>query len=111
MEEANRFLTEVSYLPDYNRRFTVDAAEPGTAMIPWAGGDLDEILYPKEDRVVGKDNTVAFDTFRFQIEPTPLRAHFVKATGQVRRYADQTAEFVLWPSVHRAIPPERNKHR
>ena len=96
MEEANRFLTEV-YLPDHNRRFTVDAAEPGTAMIPWTGGDLDEILCHQEDRVVGKDNTVAFDTLRLQIEPTPLRAHFVKATVQVRRYADQTLSLFYGP--------------
>jgi transposase len=96
MEEANRFLTEV-YLPDHNRRFTVDAAEPGTAMIPWAGGDLDEILCHQEDRVVGNDNTVAFDTLRLQIEPTPLRSHFVKATVQVRRYADQTLSLFYGP--------------
>ena len=66
-------------------------------MIHWAGGDLDEILCPQEDRVVGKDNAVAFDTLRLQIEPTPLRAHFVKATGQVRRHTDRTLSLFYGP--------------
>lgn len=66
-------------------------------MIPWTGGDLDEILCHQEDRVVGNDNTVAFERLRLQIEPTPLRAHFVKATVQVRRYANGTLSLFYGP--------------
>jgi transposase len=86
-EAANRFLAE-TYLPAHNRRFMIEPAEPGTALIPWAGGDLGEILCLQEERVVGNDNTVAFGRLKLQIEPSPLRQHFVRATVEVRRYAD-----------------------
>lgn len=96
MEAANRFLAEV-YLPAHNRRFAVDAAEPGTALVPWAGGDPAEILCHQEDRVVGNDNTVTFGRLKLQIEPSPLRPHFVKATVQVRQYADSTLALFYGP--------------
>jgi transposase len=94
--DANRFIAE-TYLPAHNRRFRVDPAEPGTAFSPWTAGDLAEILCHQEDRVVGNDNTVAFDRRRLQIEPSPLRPHFVKATVQVRRYADETIGLFYGP--------------
>jgi transposase len=96
MEEANRFLVQ-TYLPDHNRRFSVDASEAGTAFIPWAGSDLNEVLCQQEERQVGKDNTVSFERLKLQIEPSPLRAHFVKATVTVRRYADQTIGLFYGP--------------
>jgi transposase len=95
-EAANRFIKEV-YPPAHNRRFAVEATEPGTALVPWCGGDLAEILCHQEDRVVGNDNTVIFGRLRLQIEPSPLRPHFVKATVQVRRYADDTLSLFYGP--------------
>src|SRR3546814_290328 len=38
IEGANRYLVE-AYIPAHNRRFAVAAAEPGTAFVPWTGGD------------------------------------------------------------------------
>lgn len=96
IEDANRFLSDI-YLPTHNRRFAVEAAEPGSAFVPWVGGPLAEILCHQEDRVVGKDNTVVFGRLRLQIEPSPLRAHFVKATVQLRRYADNTIAIFYGP--------------
>ena len=93
---ANRFLQEV-YLPAHNRRFMVEATEPGTALVAWTGGDLAETLCHQEDRVVANDNTVTFGRLRLQIEPSPLRPHFVKATVQVRRYADETLAVFYGP--------------
>ena len=87
LEGANRYLAEV-YLPAHNQRFRVDAAEPGSAFVPWAGGELAEILCHQEDRVVARDNTVQFGRLSLQIPKSPLRPHFVKATVQVRRYDD-----------------------
>ena len=88
-EFTNRFIAE-TYLPAHNRRFMVAPAEPGTALVPWTGGDLDQILCHQEDRVVGNDNTVTFGKLKLQIAPSPLRPHFVRATVQVRRYRDNT---------------------
>lgn len=96
IEAANRFLRE-TYLPAHNRRFAVAAAEPGTAFTPWTGGDLAEVLCHQEDRVVGNDNTVTFGRLRLQIEPSPLRPHFVKATVQVRHYGDGTLAIFYGP--------------
>jgi transposase len=87
LADANRYLAEV-YIPEHNRRFRVEAAEAGCAFVPWTGGDPAEILCHQEDRVVGNDNTVTFGRLSLQIPPSPLRRHYVRATVQVRRYAD-----------------------
>ena len=104
---ANRFLSD-TYLPAHNRRFAVTPAEQGSAFVPWAGGDLAEILCHQEDRIVGNDNTVAFARLRLQIEPSPLRAHFVKATVQVRRYADDTIAIFYGPRCIGRYDPDGN---
>lgn len=96
IEAANRFLNEV-YLPEHNRRFAVPSAQPGSAFVPWTRSDLAEILCHQEDRVVGNDNTVVFGKLRLQIEPSPLRPHFVKARVQLRRYADNTIAIYYGP--------------
>ncbi len=96
IEAANRFLAE-GYLPEHNRRFAVAAAEAGSAFVPWTRDDLGEILCHQEDRIVGNDNTVVFGKLRLQIEPSPLRPHFVKARVQVRRYADHTLAIYYGP--------------
>src|SRR5579872_5999149 len=96
IEAANRFLS-TTYVPAHNRRFAVTAAEPGSAFVPWVGGELAEILCHQEDRIVGNDNTVVFGRLRLQIEPSPLRPHFVKTTVQIRRYADHTIAIFFGP--------------
>jgi len=96
IEAANRFIRE-TYLPAHNERFAVSPAEPGSAFVPWTRDDLDNILCHQEDRVVGNDNTIVFGKLRLQIEPSPLRSHFVKATVQVRRYADDTLAIFYGP--------------
>jgi len=85
IETANRFIRE-TYLPAHNRRFMVEAAEAGSAFIAWRREDLDEILCCEEERVVDRDNSVAFARLKLQIEPSPPRRHFVRATVKVRRY-------------------------
>jgi transposase len=107
---ANRFLSD-TYLPAHNRRFAVAAAEQGSAFVPWAGGDLAEILCHQEDRTVGNDNTVVFGRLRLQIEPSPLRAHFVKVTVQVRRYADHTIALFYGPRCIGRYDPNGNARR
>jgi transposase len=93
---ADRFLAEV-YLPEHNRRFAVAAAQAGSAFVPWTRSDLAEILCHQEDRIVGNDNTVVFGKLRLQIEPSPLRPHFVKARVLVRRYPDDTFAIFYGP--------------
>ena len=76
MEAANRFIADV-FLPAYNARFAVAAAEPGSAFVPVGLTQWQDVLCVQEERVVGNDNTVAFQGLRLQIPPSRLRPHFV----------------------------------
>lgn len=89
MEAANRFITDV-FLPAYNARFAVTAAEPGSAFVPVGLTQWQDVLCVQEERVVGNDNTVAFQGLRLQIPPSRLRPHFVKAKVRVHQYYDGT---------------------
>ena len=86
IEAANRWLAEV-YLPEHNARFAVPAEEAGEAFVPFVG-DLTAILSARHERVVGNDNCVRFEGLILQIPEQAHRRHFVKATIQVRQYAD-----------------------
>jgi len=96
MAAANRFIAE-TYLPAHNRVFMVEASEAGTAFLPWTRDDLDETLCRQEERIVDRDNTVSFERLKLQIEPTPTRRHFVKATVKVKRYADNSIGIFYGP--------------
>jgi len=87
IEAANVFIREV-FLPAHNARFTVEAAESGSAFTPIPGVNLDEILCVQEERQVGNDNCVSFRTLKLQIPESPLRPHFVKARVKVHVYPD-----------------------
>lgn len=89
MAQANRFLAEV-YLPEHNRRFSVEAEEGGEAFVPWAGAGLADILCRQEERTVGKDNTVRYKRLTLQIPEDRHRHHYVKANVQVHEYPDGT---------------------
>ena len=49
-----------------------------------------DVLCVQEDRIVGNDNTVAFQGLRLQIPRSRIRAHFVKAKVRVHQYCDGT---------------------
>lgn len=86
---ANQYLAE-QFLPAYNRRFAVPAAESGTAFVPWIGTNLAEILCVQEERVVANDNTVRYQGRSLQIPPDRHRFHYVKVTVRVHEYPDGT---------------------
>ena len=90
MEEANRYLQE-TYWPKHNKEFSVAPKDSTSAYIPWLHPDsLDEILCVKEDRVVGRYNTVRYEGLVLQIPPQTNRHHYVKADVEVRKYLDNT---------------------
>jgi transposase len=86
---ANRFLHD-RFLPAYNRRFMVAAAEPGTAFVPWIGTSLADVLCVQEERIVANDNTVRYQGKSLQIPPNQHRFHYVKVTVRVHEYPDGT---------------------
>ena len=87
VEAANGYLKQ-RFIPDYNARFAVAAAEPGSAFIPYAGRPLEEVLCIQEDRQVGRDNCVQWKGLSLQIPPQRHRHHYVKATVRVHEYPD-----------------------
>ena len=87
MAAANQYLREV-FLPAHNTGFRVPAAEPGTAFVAYIGRDLDDLLCIQEDRVVGRDNCVAYKRLSLQIPPDRHRHHYVKAKVRVHEYPD-----------------------
>ena len=94
--EAALFLRDV-YIPEYNARFAVAAAQEGTAFVAIPGVDLAEILCVQEERQVGNDNCVSFNRLKLQIPESPLRAHFVKTRVKVRQYPDGTHAIFYGP--------------
>ena len=67
-EEANRFLKR-SYIREFNRKFTVAAAEPGaSAFVPSLRDDLDRVFSIQTERTVNRDNTVKYRNLVLQID-------------------------------------------
>ena len=88
MEEANRYIRE-KYLPEFNAEFQQPAQEEGSAFVSYVGVDIDEVLCEHHQRVVGKDNCVAFEGLKLQIPEDRVRLHYVKAQVRVHRYPDE----------------------
>jgi hypothetical protein len=84
---ANRYLKE-RFVPDYNARFAVPAAEPGSAFVPYVGRPIEDVLCIQEDRVVGADNCVTWNRRSLQIPPQRHRRHYVRATVRIHEYPD-----------------------
>jgi transposase len=87
--EANQLLQW--FLPDYNRRFTVQAKEPGSAYRPLPTNfKADEVFCYKYARIVGMDNVVRFDQQRIQILPSSHRLSFARCRVEVQARLDGT---------------------
>ena len=87
VEAANRWLREV-YIADHNARFAIEAEQEGSAFITDAIGSWREILCIQDERTVGNDNTMKWQTLSLQLPPSRLRPHFVKAKVRVHAYPD-----------------------
>jgi len=86
IEEANRFVE--GYLPIYNRRFAVPAAQAADLHRPRpAGWDLDRILCCKTRGVLRRDWTVAYHGHLYQIHDNLRATHVVvedRVDGSIR---------------------------
>jgi len=89
MEEAQEELRR--FLPRYNRRFVVPAAEPGSAYLPVDPGlDLATVFCLKHMRTVGRDNVVQFQRRRLQILPSHGRTSYARIRVEVHERMDGT---------------------
>jgi transposase len=90
IEGANRFIREV-YLPGHNARFARPAAIAESAFVAVRDpAGLVDILCVEDERVVARDNTVAYAGLRLQLPQSRLRAHYVKVRVKLRQYPDGT---------------------
>jgi len=87
MESANDYLKDV-YMPAFNEEFMQPAAEPGSGFVGLIGRDVSDILCEHYERVVGKDNCVAFEGKKLQIPANGYRMNYVKVKVRVHRYPD-----------------------
>ena len=86
---ADAWIRDV-YLPEHNARFAKPAALEESAFVAADPALLAETLCIEEERVVARDNTVAYDSRRLQLPASRARAHYVKANVKVREYPDGT---------------------
>jgi transposase len=78
LDAANAFLRE-HYIAEFNRRFTVPAAQPGTAFISCRNRNLEMIFTQRYERTVDRDNTVSFNNLVMQLERADWRPLWLDA--------------------------------
>jgi transposase len=88
-EQANAFLND-HYIAEFNRKFTVAAAESGSAFAPIHRQDLDRVFAIQQERVVDNANTIQFANHVWQIPPTPFRATLAGCRVIVYEHLDGT---------------------
>ena len=98
VEGANAFLRE-RYIGEFNAKFSVPAAEKGTAFRRTSRSDLNWIFTVQTERVVGKDNTVAIGDRRWQIDKTRFRNTLAGSTVTIHEHLDETVSIRYGPHV------------
>ena len=88
MAQANQVLAD--FLPRYNRRFMVPAAQPGSVLQAHLSRDSSphEVFCLKHQRTVGSDNVVRFKNRRLQIQPGVDRPSYARAKVTVHEGFD-----------------------
>lgn len=84
-EQANGYLNK-TFLPKFNRQFTIKPAQPETAFVPLAGIDLKLLLSIQQERIVRNDNTVTYKNVILQIPERPERIHFVRCPVTIHEF-------------------------
>jgi transposase len=118
VENANKFLRE-KYIEVFNTKFSVPAAEKGTAFRRTGRTDLDWIFTVQTERVVGKDNTVAIGSRLWQIDKTRFRSTLAGSTVTIHEHLDENVSIRFGPHVvgrydsqgAKLLDPSREKRR
>lgn len=97
-EAANRFLRE-RYMAEFNQKFAVKAARPGTAFRRCRRSDLHWIFTVQTERVMAKDNTVAIADRHWQIEKTGFRNTLAGCTVTIHEHLDGNVSIRYGPHV------------
>ncbi len=98
VEGANAFLRE-RYIAIFNDKFSVPAAEKGTAFRRTGRIDLNWIFSVQTERVVDNDNTVAIKGESWQIDKTRFRNTLAGSTVTIHEHLDETVSIRFGPHV------------
>ncbi len=98
LPQANRFLRQ-RYIQEFNRKFTVQATEPGTAFVPLQRLDLDRVFALQYDPVVNRDNTVQWLNRCLQLEKVPWRPTFSGSRVTVYEHLNGTVSVGYGPET------------
>src|SRR6202049_4265445 len=96
LEAANTFL-RAHYIAEFNRRFQTVAAQRGNAFVSRTSRDLDLIFSLQFERVINRDNTVAFQNLSLQIEPVRWKATLAGCNATVHQHLDGTLSLTHGP--------------
>ena len=98
LQGANEFLRQ-QYIAVFNQKFTVAAAEKGTAFRRTTRSDLDWIFTVQTERVVAKDNTVAITDCNWQLEKSRFRGSLAGCTVTIHQHLDGKVSIRYGPHV------------
>jgi len=98
VEAANAFLRQ-RYMGEFNGKFSVPAAEKGTAFRRTGRSDLNWIFSVQTERVVDNDNTVAIKERSWQIDKTQFRSTLAGSTVTIHEHLDETVSIRYGPHV------------
>ena len=108
VEEANGFLRE-RYIGEFNGKFSVAAAEKGTAFQRSNRLDLNCVFSITAERVVAKDNTVAIGNRVWQLDKTRFRHTLAGCTVTVHEHLDGTISIRYGPHVVGRFDPKEKQ--
>jgi len=115
LERANEFL-RCEYAAEFNRKFTVRAAQKGSAFVRLRRKDLDWVFSVQVERTVNQDNTVSVENRLFQLEKTRWRNTLAGQTVVVHEHLDGRVSICYGPHViaqyaSDELPPQAPKRR
>ena len=94
LEGANKFLNEY-YITEFNRRFTVPAAQRGTAFISCRHRNLEMVFTQRFERTVDRDNTVSFYNLIMQLERAEWRPTLAGCKVIIHQHLDTTLTLMI----------------
>jgi transposase len=109
-EAANSFLRD-EYVREFNRRFTVMAAQRGSAFVRTRRKNLDWVFALQYERTVNQDNTVALDNRILQIEKSRWRNTLAGCTVTVYEFLDGAIALRYGPHEVARFAPEQLPQR
>jgi hypothetical protein len=98
IQGANEFLRQ-QYIAVFNQKFTVAAAEKGTAFRRTTRSDLGWIFTVQTERVVPNDNTVAITERNWQLEKSRFRSSLAGCTVTIHQHLDGNVSIRYGPHV------------